>query len=707
MDRLVSGIAGLRVRNRREMATDRITRQRRALPIYSAKDDLMATVSANQVVIVVGETGSGKTTQIPQYLMEAGYGRIAVTQPRKIAAMSVARRVSAEQRCQLGTTVGYTVRFDDKSSEETKIRYMTDGILLGELLRDNDLDKYSCVMLDEAHERHIDTDILFGLLSDLLLRRADLKLIVSRQAPVVLATLDVNKFARYFQAPILEVSGRMFPVQVFYERSLFFSANMTNYVPKVAAKIEGIHRREEPGDILVFLTGQEDVDYCCNEIEQLAKTKRLLLKVLPLYGALPAESQQEVFSPVPSGYRKVVVATNIAETSVTIDGISYVVDLGYVKQTSYNQTTRMDTLTEKPISRAAAEQRRGRAGRTGPGKCFRLYTEETFTKMDSVTVPEIQRTNLISVALQLKTYGINDLTRFRFMDPPPHRALVDAITDLYILGALDQNGCVTSLGKKMSRFPLDPPLAKLLIASAEHRCSDEILTIVSILSAQYNNVFFRPRKRREEADLRKAQFDSGAGDLLALLEVYKQWKDHDYSRDWCQANYVQHKTMDSARQVRQQLHDMMVQRKLRVISCNDDLRKVQRAICAGMFFNAAVKSSMGQGYTLITKGQSAVLHPSSNLFNDTPEWVIYSELIQTKQKFIRNVTLVKPRWLTDHFIRLYAQSSGDGLAGSSSNAARASHAAAVQPDAQIIDELVMRLRRTLTQYKDSFGIQFS
>ncbi|KAH7706217.1 Dhx8 protein [Aphelenchoides avenae] len=314
--------------------------------------------------------------------------------------------------------------------------------------------------------------------------------------------------------------------------------------------------------------------------------------------------------------------------------------------------------------------------------------------MAPATVPEIQRTNLMSVALQLKTYGINDLVHFHFMDAPPRQALIDAITDLYVLGALDRNGKVTALGQKMARFPLDPPLSKLLITSADLGCSEEILTIVSVLSAQYNNVFFRPRKRRREADLQKTMFDCAEGDLCTLLAVYQKWEDAGRSPSWCQLNFVQAKTMASARQVREQLHDMMTQRLIRLESCNGDVEKVRQAICAGMILNVAVKSALGNNYSLIMKGQSAVLHPSSNQFQARPQWVVYSELIHTTNKFMRNITVVDPRWLIDHFCKLLQQNASGALALHEPASANG----AVKPDASIIADLEDRVRRTLAQH---------
>ncbi|VDK73663.1 unnamed protein product [Dibothriocephalus latus] len=380
-----------------------ILEQRQSLPIYRLKDELLKAVAENKILIVIGETGSGKTTQITQYLAEAGYttsGRIGCTQPRRVAAMSVAKRVSEEFGCRLGQEVGYTIRFEDCTTPETKIKYMTDGMLLRECLIDPDLLQYSVLMLDEAHERTIHTDVLFGLLKKAILKREDLKLIVTS------ATLDSVKFSQYF-----------------FEAILYSLEPENDYLDAALNTVMQIHLTEPPGDILVFLTGQEEIDSAC---EILYERMKALgpdvpeLIILPVYAALPSEMQSRIFDPAPPGSRKVVIATNIAETSLTIDGIFYVIDPGFVKQKVYSSKSGMDQLIVTPISQAQAKQRAGRAGRTGPGKCYRLYTERANRdEMLATNVPEIQRTNLASTVLQLKAMGINDLLSFDFMDPPP------------------------------------------------------------------------------------------------------------------------------------------------------------------------------------------------------------------------------------------------------------------------------------------------
>ena len=526
--------------------------QRQSLPIFKLRDDLIKAVTDNQILIVIGETGSGKTTQITQYLAEAGFtsrGKIGATEPRRVAAMSVAKRVAEEFGCRLGQEVGYTIRFEDCTGPETNIKYMTDGMLLRECLMDLDLKNYSVVMLDEAHERTIHTDVLFGLLKQAVGRRPDLKLIVTS------ATLDAVKFSQYFfEAPIFTIPGRTFEVEVMYTKD-----PETDYLDAALITVMQIHLHEPPGDILLFLTGQEEIDTACEILYERMKSlgpEVPELIILPVYSALPSEMQTRIFEPAPPGSRKVVIATNIAETSLTIDGIYYVVDPGFVKQKVYNSKTGMDSLIVTPISQAAAKQRAGRGGRTGPGKCYRLYTERAYRdEMLPTPVPEIQRTNLATTVLQLKTMGINDLLHFDFMDAPPVESLIMALESLHSLSALDNEGLLTRLGRRMAEFPLEPNLSKMLIMSVHLQCSDEILTIVSMLSVQ--NVFYRPKDKQALADQKKAKFNQAEGDHLTLLAVYNSWRNNKFSNAWCYENFVQIRTLKRAQDVRKQLLGIM------------------------------------------------------------------------------------------------------------------------------------------------------
>lgn len=628
-----------------------IMEQRESLPIFKLKDQLIQAIHDNQVLIVIGETGSGKTTQITQYIAEVGYtarGKIGCTQPRRVAAMSVAKRVSEEFGCRLGQEVGYTIRFEDCTSQETKIKYMTEGMMLRECLIDFDLSQYSVIMLDEAHERTIHTDVLFGLLKSTVKKRKDLKLIVTS------ATLDAVKFSEYFfGAPIFTIPGRTFPVEVMYTKE-----PEPDYLDASLITVMQIHLTEPPGDVLLFLTGQEEIDTACEILFERMKSLGPdvpELIILPVYSALPSEMQTRIFDPAPPGSRKVVIATNIAETSLTIDGIHYVVDPGFVKQKVYNSKTGIDQLVVTPISQAQAKQRAGRAGRTGPGKCYRLYTERAYRdEMLATAVPELQRTNLASIVLSLKAMGINDLLSFDFMDPPPMETLVTAMEQLYQLSALDDEGLLTRLGRRMAEFPLDPMLCKMLIMSVHLSCSDEILTVVSMLSVQ--NVFYRPKDKQALADQKKAKFHQNEGDHMTLLAVYNSWKHNKFSNPWCFENFVQARTLRRAQDVRKQMLGIMDRHKLDVVTCGKNTAKIQKAICSGYFRNAAKKDPQ-EGYRTVVDQQVVYIHPSSALFNRQPEWIVYHELVLTTKEYMREVTAIDPKWLVEFAPKFFK--SGD------------------------------------------------
>ncbi|KAB5590392.1 Pre-mRNA-splicing factor [Ceratobasidium theobromae] len=618
-----------------------ITEQRQSLPIFKLRDKLIQAVRDHQILIVVGDTGSGKTTQMTQYLAEEGFadhGKIGCTQPRRVAAMSVAKRVAEEVGCRLGQEVGYTIRFEDCTSPETRIKYMTDGMLQRECLIDPDMTAYSVLILDEAHERTIATDVLFGLLKKSAKRRPDLKIIVTS------ATLNAEKFSEYFfKCPIFTIPGRTYPVEILYTKE-----PESDYLDASLITIMQIHLSEPPGDILLFLTGQEEIDTACQILYERMKAlgpQVPELIILPVYSALPSEMQSKIFDPAPPGARKVVIATNIAETSITIDGIYYVVDPGFVKQNAYDPRLGMDSLVVTPISQAQANQRAGRAGRTGPGKCYRLYTEVAFrNEMLPSPIPDIQRQNLSHTILMLKAMGINDLINFGFMDPPPAQTLLTALEQLYALSALDDEGLLTRLGRKMADFPMEPPLAKMLITSVDLGCSEEILSIVAMLSVQ--NVFYRPKEKQAQADSKKAKFHQPEGDHLTLLTVYNGWKASKFSNPWCYENFIQARSMRRAQDVRKQLLGIMDRYKHDIISSGKDYNRVRRAICSGFFRNAAKKDPQ-EGYKTLVEGTPVYIHPSSALFNRNPEWVIYNELLLTTREYCHTVTTIEPKWLVE------------------------------------------------------------
>ncbi|KAD6795203.1 hypothetical protein E3N88_06099 [Mikania micrantha] len=429
------------------------------------------------------------------------------------------------------------------------------------------------------------------------------------------------------------------------------------YTTKALITIMQIHLTEPEGDILVFLTGQEEIDHACqclyDRIKGLGKNVPELI-ILPVYSALPSELQSRIFEPAPVGKRKVVIATNIAEASLTIDGIFYVIDPGFAKQNVYNPKQGLDSLVITPISQASAKQRAGRAGRTGPGRCYRLYTENAFNnEMLPTTVPEIQRVNLGLITLNLKAMGMNDIFSFDFMDPPSSQALISAMAQLYTLGALDEEGFLTKLGRKMAEFPLEPPLSKMLLASVDMGCSDEIVTIISMITT--GNIFYRPREKQAQADQKKAKFFQPEGDHLTLLVVYETWKAKNLSSPWCFENFVQVRSLRRAQDVRKQLLSIMDRYKLDVVSAGKNFTKIQKAITTGFFFHAARKDPQ-EGYRTIVENQPVYIHPSSALFQRQPDWVIYHELVMTTKEYMREVAVVDPKWLVQLAPRFFKAS---------------------------------------------------
>lgn len=615
--------------------------QREFLPAFAVREELLRIIRENQVTIVVGETGSGKTTQLTQFLQEDGYGRngmIGCTQPRRVAAMSVAKRVAEEMEVNLGGTVGYAIRFEDCTSKETVIKYMTDGVLLRESLNEPDLDRYSCIIMDEAHERALNTDILMGLFKKILQRRRDLKLIVTS------ATMNSKRFSDFFGgAPEFTIPGRTFPVDVMFHRS-----PVEDYVDQTVQQVLAVHVSMDPGDILVFMTGQEDIEITCDLVQKRldALNDPPKLSILPIYSQMPADLQAKIFDRAAPGVRKCIVATNIAETSLTVDGIRYVVDAGYSKMKVYNPKMGMDTLQITPISQANASQRSGRAGRTGPGKAFRLYTEKAFKEeLYLQTIPEIQRTNLANTVLMLKSLGVKDLLDFDFMDPPPQDTISTSMFDLWALGALDNLGELTELGRKMSAFPMDPSLSKLLITADEYGCSEDMITIVSMLSVP--NVFYRPKERQDEADTQREKFWVHESDHLTYLQVYSAWKANGHSDGWCVRHFLHAKSLRRAKEIREQLLDIVRMQKMQLSSCGMDWDMIRRCICSGYYHQAARYKGSGE-YINLRTNVAVQLHPTSALYaGHPPDYVVYHELILTAKVYVSTVTAVDPHWLAD------------------------------------------------------------
>lgn len=637
-----------------------ILKLRKDLPVHAQRDEFLQIFHLTQIMVFVGETGSGKTTQIPQFvayddLSHLNGTQIACTQPRRVAAMSVAKRVADEMDVELGEEVGYLIRFENKTSDKTFLKYMTDGMLLREAMDDHEMKNYSCIILDEAHERTLATDILMGLLKQISLNRPDLKIIIMS------ATLDAEKFQSYFNnAPLLAVPGRTHPVEIYYTPEF-----QRDYLDATIRTVLQIHATEDDGDILVFLTGEEEIEDACRKIsleaDELIREQNCgPLKVYPLYGSLPPHQQTKIFDPAPQPLkiggrpgRKVIVSTNIAETSLTIDGIVYVVDPGFSKQKVYNPRIRVESLLVSPISKASAQQRAGRAGRTRPGKCFRLYTEEAFQKeLIEQSYPEILRSNLASTVLELKKLGIDDLVHFDFMDPPAPETMMRALEELNYLQCLSDEGDLTTLGRTASQFPLDPMLAILLINSFKYNCSEEILTIVSLLSVP--NVFVRPASARKRADEAKMIFAHPDGDHLTLLNVYEAFQSDEAFNlglhQWCRDHFLSYRSLTSAKSVRSQLRRIMERHdiELNSIDFNDPSywTNIRKALAAGFFMQVAKKKSGNKGYLTIKDNQEVLIHPSTVLASEN-EWVIYNEFVLTSKNYIRTVTNIKPDWLVE------------------------------------------------------------
>ncbi|OAY76389.1 putative ATP-dependent RNA helicase DHX35 [Ananas comosus] len=677
-----------------------LERQRKRLPVYKHRDAVLYLVEHHSTTIVVGETGSGKTTQIPQvvcfvvvvvlvvvtpfvvfvfakefersffgfflfffqYLKEAGWaegGRvIACTQPRRLAVQSVAARVAEEMGVKLGEEVGYTIRFEDVTNPGvTMIKFLTDGVLVREMMDDPLLTKYSIIMVDEAHERSLSTDMLLGLLKKIQRRRPDLRIIISS------ATIEAKSMSNFFnirrkslaqdaedcapnkQPAILSVEGKGYAVEIHYVEE-----PVSDYLQAAVDTVLLIHEKEPPGDILVFLTGQDDID---------AAVKLLTghdLLVLPLYSGLPRGEQDLIFTPTPKGKRKVVISTNIAETSLTLEGVVYVVDSGFSKQRFYNPISDIENLVVVPISKASARQRAGRAGRVQPGKCYRLYTEEYYLKeMSPEGIPEMQRSNLVSCIIQLKALGIDNILGFDWIASPAPEAMVRALEVLYSLGIIDEDAKLTSpTGFQVAEIPLDPMISKMILSANDFGCTEEIITIAAVLSVQ--SIWVSIRGVKKEFDEAKLRFAAAEGDHVTFLNIYKGFLQSGKSSQWCYKNFINYHAMKKVVDIKEQLHNLMRRLGIAVKSCDRDMQAVRKAIIAAFRHACHLEEYSQNGmYKTIRSSQEVYIHPSSVLFRVNPKWVVYHSLVSTDKHYMRNVIAIDPSWLTEaapHFYQL-------------------------------------------------------
>ena len=653
------------------------------LPIARHKQSILYTVETTHVTIIIGQTGSGKTTQIPQFLEKAGWcngGKtIAITQPRRVAATSVAARVAEEMRSKLGEQVGYSIRFEDVTSSTTKIKFLTDGMLLREALVDPLLSRYSVIMVDEAHERSLSSDVLLGLLKKIKRKRPELRIVVSS------ATLEAERVANFFeesiasnvddaqsmtQCRILSIEGRTYPVDI-----LYLSQSAEDYLDKAIDVSFQIHRQEPPGDILVFLTGREEIDAAVQRLSELAATlppSAQGLQPSPLYAGLPTDQQMYVFSPAPENTRKVICATNIAEASVTVPSVVYVVDTGFVKLRSYNPVTNIPSLTVSPVSKASATQRAGRAGRTAPGKCYRIYTQSAYGALPATTIPEIQRSDLAPTILQLKALGIDNIVKFPFLSPPPSQLLSRALEILYSIGAIDDSAKLTHpKGSRMAELAVPPMMAAVLLESAkkEYDCVNEVLTIAAMTSlSSQGNVWFSHEGQQKAMDISRRKFAAEEGDHLTLLNVFQAFVTKGKKDPkWCRDNHLNFKSMQRAISIRNQLRRYLERLAMTIpdwphqpggqdryaystkqsVAEKTTPEKMLKCLTTGYFANAAKMQPDGT-FKSVSGGVTLHAHPTSLMFNRKAEYVIFSELLETGEKiYIKDVSKVQKSWLVE------------------------------------------------------------
>ena len=637
------------------------------LPITARKDDIVAAIRANQVVVIAGETGSGKTTQIPKMCLEAGLGieaKIGCTQPRRVAALSISQRIAEELNVNWGREVGCTIRFDDRSSAQTYIKLMTDGILLAETQGDPLLSEYNCIIIDEAHERSLNIDFLLGYLKTLLAKRNDLKLIITS------ATIDTQTFSKAFNdAPIIEVSGRLYPVEVIYAP---FDADSEErgditYVDAAVRAAETALCEPGNGDILIFMPGERDIRETCDLLDGRFGREA---EIIPLFGLLSAADQQRVFAPL--NRRKIVVATNIAETSLTIPGIRYVIDSGLARISRYNPRTRTKRLPVEAISQSSANQRKGRSGRVQDGVCIRLYSEEDFNERPQYTQPEIQRANLAEVILRMRAYRLGDIETFPFVNPPPPSAIDGGYKLLQELGALDEKRELTQLGHDLSRLPIDPTLGRMLLQSQHEHAGRELLIIAAGLSIQDPRE--RPLDRKEAAAAAHKRFVDPASDFLSLLKiwdaVHDQWerqRTQGQRRKFCKANFLSYLRMREWQDLHAQLHGALEDLgRFKLNESNADYAAIHRSILTGLLGHVAQRKErnqyQGTGNRLLAMFPGSALYdrnerqpkPAARNANQPapkpastqqPAWMVAGEIVETSQLFARTNAGIDPLWI--------------------------------------------------------------
>src|SRR5918995_1476499 len=623
------------------------------LPVSQRRGEIAEAIRDHQVVVVAGETGSGKTTQLPKICLELGRGTagmIGHTQPRRLAARTVAERVAAELRSPLGETVGYQVRFTDRVGKATQVKLMTDGILLAELERDRSLRRYDTIILDEAHERSLNVDFLLGYLARLLPRRPDLKLIITS------ATIDPERFSRHFGgAPVVEVSGRTYPVEVRYRPLGDDADDDRDQAQGILDAVDELCR-EGPGDVLVFLSGEREIRDTAEALRghQFPRSSGGV-EVLPLYARLAAAEQHRVFQA--HAGRRVVLATNVAETSLTVPGIKYVVDPGTARISRYSHRSKVQRLPIEPVSQASANQRKGRCGRTSDGICIRLYDEQDFLSRPEYTEAEILRTNLASVILQMTAIGLGDIAAFPFIDPPDRRNVADGVNLLQELGALDDGKRLTDVGRRLAQLPVDPRLARMVLEGGRSGCLTEVMVIAAALSIQDPRE--RPLEHRAHADQLHARFADPDSDFLTYLRLWQHLQEQQKARSssafrrMCKAEYLNYLRVREWQDIYAQLRQVARSLDLGTSSTPEDGPRIHQALLAGLLSHIGMKDGDKREY-VGARGARFAIFPGSALARKQPRFVMAGELVETSRLWARVNARIEPEWvepLAGHLVK--------------------------------------------------------
>ncbi len=611
------------------------------LPVSQKRNEIIQAIFDHQVIVICGETGSGKTTQLPKMCLQAGLGvrgMIGHTQPRRLAARSVASRIADELKQPLGDTVGFKVRFNDSLSDLSQIKLMTDGILLSEIHHDPYLNQYDCIIVDEAHERSLNIDFLLGYLKQLCHKRKELKIIITS------ATIDPQRFSRHFNnAPVIEVSGRTYPVEVEYRDTFTEEGQQTDLPAAIADCVDEITRRDR-GDILVFLSGERDIR---KTADYLSKQNLQNTEILPLLARLSASEQNRIFSP--SSSRRIVLATNVAETSLTVPGIKYVIDTGLARISRYSWRSKIQRLPIEKISQASANQRKGRCGRVSAGVCYRLYSEDDFKQRPEFTEPEIQRTNLASVILTMEHLQLGHVEDFPFVEPPDSKLINDGYKLLFELGAINKQHKISDTGRILARLPIDPKLGRILIEAEKENCIQYALIVVSALAVQDPRE--RPIDQQQAADEAHKKFADNRSDFVSWINLWQQYHQNKQElsgnrlRKWCKQNFISWLRMREWIDTHSQIRNMLKELNYKINETEFDYSALHRSLLTGFLSQLGFKDENHE--YLSCRQRRFHIFPGSDLFNHGPKWVVASDIVETQKVYARHLAKIDPAWISD------------------------------------------------------------